>query len=308
MLSFPSRLTFAPIKLKKTEDDVFPVLHLDKHEQVLSFIFLVALSSVYFKVKVYDSLQLGKDFFIYIRSLSTFIEIACLVGNMLCYNFGARKTVRIYKKMKKMIRNHFTDVDYNSMYKLYVIELVVPGLVLIIQLLIYFYLYFHPYTILVFILDSNITILITATCIRHYNIAKMLQICLKKLLKAFEDTIDSKQLQQIWTSYLEIYSVIKSNNEFFGLSLSCSLAVLYVYCLIALFGICSFATVVPSVAIINVLWFCIELSTILIVIFGTCICELNAKKLQAYLGSYVGENNNNLEEVSKNKYIYKMII
>lgn len=297
MLSFPLSLTFAPIKFVKTEDDVLPVLHSGKHYQIMSLVFAIIMSSIYLKVKVYDTLQVGKEFFSYIRALSTFIEIVCLVGNMLCYSFGARKTVRIYKKMKKMIKNNFSETDYKNMYKLFLLELLISTLFLTTQFCYLCYLFFDHNIILIFILDSNVTVLLTATSLRHYNIAVVFKICIEKLLKSFKGTVDSKQLQQIWSSYLEIYGVVKSSNEFFGIGLSCSLAVLYVYCLIALFGICTFATTFPDIAVTNILWICMEMSRILLVVTGTCMCEVNARALRVRLGCYDGEEDH-LEEVS----------
>lgn len=300
MLSFPSSLTIAPIKFKRTKDDVQPVLIISKYNQIWSIIFATILISIYFKVKVYDSLQMGKDFFLYIRSLSTFIEIVCILGNILCYNFGARKTLRVYKKMKKMVQKSFSEMDYKKMYKLFLMELLVPSLFLSTQFIVYCYQFYNSSglaIILVFVLDSNITVLLTATCLRCYNITIVFKICLDKLLMSFEKTIDSRQLQIIWASYLEMYALVKSTNEFFGIGLICSLAVSYIYCLIALFGIFTFVNVLPSIAFINLLWFCMEITRVLPVIIGTCICEVNARKLHARLGCYDGEERH-LEEVS----------
>lgn len=297
LISFPSSLTLAPIKLVKTKNDVLPVLLMGKHYRILSLIFAIMISSIYFKVKVYDTLKIGKNFFLYIRSLSTFIEIVCLVGNMLCCSFGARKTVKIYKKMKKMIKNNFSDADYKNMHKLYLFELLIAALLLIIQFFSYCYIFQNFNIILIFILDSNITVLLTATTLRHYNVAIIFKICMENLLKSFKGTVNSKQLQQVWSSYLEVYGVVKSNNEFFGIGLSCTLAVLYVYCLIALFGICTFVSSSPQNSVPNILWFCAEMSRILPVVIGTCKCEVNVKELRARLGCYDGEEDH-IEEVS----------
>lgn len=297
MYSFPSSLTFAPIKFVQTKNDVLPVLLLGKHYRILSVILAIIITSIYFKVKVYDTLKIGKDFFLYIRSLSTFIEIVCLVGNMLCCNFGARKTVRIYKKVKKMVKINFSDTDYKNMSKLYLFELLIAALLLSIQFFSYCYLFQNFNVILIFILDSNITVLSTATILRHYNVAIIFKICIENVFKSFKGTVNSKQLKQVWSSYLDVYGVVKSNNEFFGIGLSCTLAVLYVYCLVALFGICTYMSSSPQNSLPSILWFCTEMSRILLVVIGTCMCEVKIKELHARLGCYDGEENH-LDEVS----------
>lgn len=297
MLSLPSSLTLAPIRFTKTEDDVFIVLHQGRFHYIFSTLFAVILCLIYFKLKVYDALKLGKNFFIYIRSLSTFIEMACIAGNMMCYTIGARKTVRIYKKMKKIVKSNFKDIDYSNMQKLFMFEMILASFFLSLQLFSYCYFYMNPIVLFIFILDSNITVVTLSTCLRHYNMAKTLQICFDKLLKKLEQPIDSKQLHQIWASYLEIYGIVKTANEIFGFGLTCSLAVIYIYCLVALFGICSFFSIMPYVAIVNVLWLSAELCQFLAVVIGTCSCEVTARKLQARLGCYEGEDSH-LEEVS----------
>lgn len=297
LLTLPSSLSLAPIKFTKTEDDIFFALHDGKFHHLFSPIFATILSVIYFKVKIYEGLKLGRNFFIYIRSLSTIVEIACLVGSMMCYNFGARKTVRIYKKMKKIIKSHFTEADYKCMRRLFVLEVMFPSILLTMQLMCYCYFYLHPSIFILFIMDSNIAVLTFSTCLRHYNMARILQICFDKLIKKLEQPINSKQLHQIWSSYLEIHSVTKTVNEIFGFSLSCSLAVLYIYCLVALFGICSFVTKAQSAALANCLWFCEEICQFLVVVFGTSSCEVSARKLQARLGCYEGEDDH-AEEVS----------
>lgn len=297
MLSISTKLGFAPIKFIKTGNDVIPILQADKYHYFMVSLTAVVLSAVYLKVKVYDALALGSDFFLYIRSLATFVEIICFVGNMMCCNFGARKMMRVYKKIKKIIKNNFLETDYKIMHKTFVMEMVIGVLFFLIQTYSYSYFIWSPVVVQLCILDSNIELLITTICLTHYNITKILQICLEKLLQKSEETINSKQLEQIWTSYLEIHNVVRNTNDVFGFSLSCSLAVICIYCLTALFGICSFASNKSiDLALINVVWFSIEMTRLLAVVVGTSYCEVTARKLNVRLGCYKGEDNH-LEEV-----------
>lgn len=307
MLSLPSSLTLAPIRFTKTKDDIFVVLHEGRYHYIFSSLFAVILCLIYFKLKVYDALKSGKNFFIYIRSLATFIEIACIAGNMMCYTFGARKTARIYKKMKKIIKRNFNETDYSNMQKLFMLEMIIASVFFSLQCIFYFQFYMNSVIIYIIILDSNITVVTLSTCLRHYNMAKMLQICFDKLLKKLEQPIDSKQLHQIWASYLEIYGIVKTANEIFGFGLTCSLAVIYIYCLVALFGICTFFSIIPYVAMVNVSWLSVELCQFLAVVIGTCSCEVTARKLQARLGCYQGEEDH-LEEVSEQVLVGTVIM